>query len=82
MSFIENIKQNLNSNSNGFFRAILLEEGVYIQGVVSIKNFSTEEIIATLKKGELKILGENLFIKKYCEGDLVVCGKVKGLQKN
>jgi hypothetical protein len=82
MSFIENIRQNLNANANGFFRAILLEEGVYVQGVAGIKNFSTEEIVATLKKGEIKILGENLFVKKYCQGDLVVCGKVKELQKN
>lgn len=82
MSFIENIKQNLNACGNGFFRAVFVEEGVYIQGVVSVKNFSSEEITATLKKGEITIKGKELFIKKYCEGDLVICGKITALQRN
>lgn len=82
MSFIENIKQNLSASGNGFFMATLLQQGVYIQGVFSIKSFSENEIVASLKKGEMVVSGDKLFIKKYCQGDLVICGNIKSLVKN
>ena len=84
MSFIQDTKQamGLLQLHEPCFRAVLFgEECAYFENVNSIKSFSQNKIEITLKKGQLKLEGENLFIKKYCGGDLVVCGKIKSLLK-
>ncbi len=76
MSFIEEIKNMLGIEED-FFKVLLIGEGaMYVEGVKSVVKFSSEEIILRLKKGEIKILGKEMFIKKYCGGDLAICGKI------
>lgn len=65
------------------FRVMLLgEKAAYVEGVKSIKSYSQDKIELFIGKGELKITGEGLYIKKYCAGDLAVCGKIKAIEKH
>lgn len=86
MSFIDEIK----GTFNGFnlpveypYRAVLFgDNGGFFENVKSIRSYSKEEIVLTLKKGELKIVGEDLYIKKYSLGDIVICGKIKVIERS
>ena len=65
------------------FRVILFgETAAYVEGVKSIKSYSQDKIELFMKKGEMKITGEGLYVKKYCAGDLAVCGKIKSVEKS
>ncbi len=82
MNFIEDIKKSLNLSGvcEPKFRAILIgDEAVYFENICSIKSYSQNKIELLLKKNQIKIEGENLFIKKYCQGDLLICGKIQTL---
>lgn len=85
MGLIENIKNCIDKSSipcEPCFRAVLFgENALYLENVKSIAGYSQEEIILQISDGGLKIFGKALYIKKYCEGDLIVCGKIKGLEK-
>ena len=64
------------------FKAVLIgESAAYIEGIKAIKSYAHDKIELFMKKGEMKITGEGLFIKKYCAGDMAVCGKIKSLEK-
>lgn len=58
------------------------DRAVYIEGVKSIKSYSQNKMEIFVKKGEIKIIGEGLYIKKYCAEDLAVCGKIKAFSKD
>lgn len=80
MSFFDSIIESLGVEANGYFRVMMIADGTcYVENVLSIKSYSQTEIIVRLKKGGLSISGENMYIKKYCCGDLAVCGKIKSL---
>lgn len=85
MGFIDNIKQSFGLGelpAEPLFKAVIYgESAVYLQNVGSIKSYSPEKIELRLKKGGLIITGEKLFVKKYCAGDLVVCGKINSLSR-
>lgn len=84
MSFIDNIKESLGLVSIGepLYRAVIFgENSVYIENVKGIISYSKDRIEVLLKSGTLIIVGENLVVKKYCGGDLAICGKVKNLTK-
>ena len=64
------------------FRVMLLGDGaLYAEGVKAIKSYSPDKIELTVKNGGLKVSGERLFIKKYCAGDVAICGTVKSIEK-
>ena len=68
--------------NNPSFRAVLIGDNAgYFENVKSIVSFTNEEIVLSLKNGALKIIGNGLYIKKYCLGDVVVCGKIRSLEK-
>ena len=85
MSFIENIKgcftaDELPKEPN--FRAVLFgEEAGYFENIKTISHYTAEEIVLCLKKGVLVVKGERLYIKKYCAGDIVICGKIKSVER-
>lgn len=84
MGFIDEIKKDLVDvlPENPCFKAVLFGESVgYFEFVSGIKSYSGTEIVVFVKRGELKICGENLYIKKLCEGDLVVVGKIKAVER-
>ncbi|MBQ9485448.1 MAG: YabP/YqfC family sporulation protein [Clostridia bacterium] len=81
MGFIEEIKNVFGEDALPEFRVMLFGNAVYAEGVKAIKSYSQEKIEVFINKGELKITGEELFVKKYCAGDLAVCGKIKSIEK-
>lgn len=85
MGLIDNIKECFSCEEfpkSPTFRAVLFgEEAGYFENVKSIVCYSCETIILALAKGCLQITGQNLYIKKYCLGDVVICGKIKGISR-
>lgn len=80
MSFFESIIESLGIEGGGYFRAVMLsDQAVYLENVLSIKSYSDKEITVRLKRGGLTVTGEKMFIKKYCCGDLAICGKIEGI---
>ena len=86
MSFIDNIKSCFSESellSSSSFRAVLFgDNAMYLECVKAINRYSPEEIAIFLKKGQIIIRGEGLYVKKYCGGDLVVCGKIKSVERD
>jgi sporulation protein YqfC len=83
MGFIDEIKQNFPKDLPiiDCYRAVIFGDAcAYFENVRGIKGFTPSEIRLFLKKGELLISGENLFIKRYFECDLVVQGKIKKIE--
>lgn len=85
MSFFDCIKENFTSDGAlGFceFRILWLgDNGVFLENICHIKSYTNEEIVLQLKKCEILIKGSGLYIKKFCNGDMVVCGKIGLIQK-
>ena len=79
MNFLENIVEILGLKdlvSKPVYRATLIgDEAGYFENVTEIKSYSEEEIILCLKRGGIVIRGEKLYVKKFCEGDVAVCGR-------
>lgn len=84
MSFIDEVLSVFGGESvSPAFRVMLLGDGAaYVEGIKSIKSYSQDKIEIFIGKGEITVKGEGLFIKKYCAGDLAVCGKIKSIEKN
>ncbi len=79
--FLDSELNNYNFKDNiARFRAEFIgDSGVYFQNISCIKSYTDAEIVLGIKKGVLILSGEDLFIKKYCQGDVLVCGKISGL---
>lgn len=64
------------------FRALMIGDyAIHLEDVVSIKQLETENVTLRLKKGGLVVKGKDLFVKKYCEGDLIICGKIISVER-
>jgi hypothetical protein len=50
--------------------------GAYVEGVKSLKDYSSERVELILKSGVLVFRGQGLKISKYCAGDLAIRGKI------
>ena len=85
MGFIEDIKNCFSADElpiEPVFRAVMFGDcAIYLENVRSIVKYTPEEIAIALKKGGLKLMGNNLYVKKYCAGDLVICGKIKSIER-
>ena len=85
MGFIDDIKKCFSSSElpiEPVFRAVIFGDcALYLENVRSIVKYTSEEISISLSKGGLNVLGNNLYVKKYCAGDLVVCGKIKTIER-
>ena len=51
--------------------------GGYFEGVKGVEDFSPERIMLRFSQGQAVIEGSAFFIKKYCDGDLEILGKIK-----
>ena len=85
MGFIEDVKKCFSSSEmpiEPVFRAVMFGDcALYLENVRSIIKYTSEEISLSLKKGGLNVNGSNLYVKKYCAGDLVVCGNIKSIER-
>ena len=50
--------------------------GGYFEGVKWVDDFSTERVVVRFPKQRVEVAGENLSIRKYCDGDLRLIGKI------
>ena len=50
--------------------------GGYFEGVKSVGDFSAERIVLYFPRESVEVLGENLSIGKYYEGDLYLTGRI------
>lgn len=86
MSFMDEIKNCFDGAElpkEPIFRALFLgDNALYVENVRCISRYCLDEITLLLKRGQLTVRGENLYIKKYCAGDVVICGKIKLLQRD
>jgi sporulation protein YqfC len=85
MSFIDNIKEFIGAESvlqEGEYRAVVFgSKAVYVERVKCIISYEKEQILLGLKKGVLEITGKDLYVKKYCLGDVVICGNICSLTR-
>lgn len=85
MSFIDNILENVGvcETDRGKFRyTVFGEVAGYFENIAGIRYYTEEEIALCLKRGGITVRGENLYIKKFCGGDVVICGKIISVEKN
>ena len=60
-----------------FQRCIIVPGGGgYFQGVKSVGDFSSERAVICFPKEQVEINGKNLSVKKYCDGDLQLTGRI------
>ena len=59
---------------------IVPDGGGYFEGVKAVGDFSPQRIVIAFPKSEIEITGEGLSIKKYCDGDLQISGKIYGFR--
>ena len=85
MSLIDSIRDCFCQNElplDCAYRAVLFGESAgYFERVKSIVSYEKEEVVLSLKCGGLRVKGRDLYIKKYCEGDVVICGKILSVER-
>lgn len=54
--------------------------GGYFEGVKAVGDFSPERIVICFPKTTVAAEGEELSIKKYCDGDLQLSGRILSLR--
>ena len=83
MGFIDDIKNCFSVKELGAptFRAMLIgDNAAYFECITAIARYDQNEIMLCLKKGGIIVKGEGLYVKKYCKGDVSVCGKIKSVE--
>ena len=55
---------------------LLVGGGGYFEGVKTVSEFSSERIVLFFPRVSVEIEGESFVIKKYCDGDLELAGKI------
>ena len=66
-----------NTRGDVFSRCVITPcGGGYFEGVKGMEDFSSNRIIVRFPKERVEVLGEGFVIKKYCDGDLQIAGKI------
>ncbi len=85
MNFIDNIKNCIGKSDSptlsGFRLISFGFNSVYLEDVKHVISYTPQEITVGLRAGALKISGGELFLKKYCAGDVVICGRIEKIEK-
>ena len=84
MGFIEEVKScfGLEYLGEPIYRGVLFgDSGIYLENVKGIVGYSKEVIEVLLRRGGLKVKGKDLYLKKYCGGDLVIVGTILGIER-
>lgn len=50
--------------------------------VLGISRFSSTEIVLNIRGGSILVVGEKMFIGRYSEGDVLICGKITNITIN
>ena len=54
--------------------------GGYFEGVKSVTDFTDDRVTLRFPHNTVEVDGENLCIKKYCDGDLQLSGRITALR--
>ncbi len=66
-----------NTDGAALSRCVFIPNGGgYFEGVKSVGDFSSERVLVCFPKTQVSVEGENLTIKKYCDGDLQLAGRI------
>ena len=69
-----------NADGVALSRCIVVPNGGgYFEGVKAVGDFSPERVVVCFPKEAVTVEGEHLSIKKYCDGDLQLSGKICAL---
>ena len=79
MKLLEQILSELGADTLKSF-SIVPEFGGYFRSVKGVAEYSSEKVVLTLKKNRITIVGESLTLGKYFEEDLLIKGKIAGVQ--
>ena len=79
MKLLEQILSELGADTLKSF-SIIPDFGGYFRSVKGVVEYSSEKIVLALKKNRITVTGENLTLGKYFEEDLLIKGKLKGVQ--
>ncbi len=70
-----------NADGGAFARCIIVPcGGGYFEGVKSVGDFSPTRVVICFPRRSVEAVGEGLTIKKYCDGDLQLSGKITRVQ--
>ena len=70
-----------NADGGAFSRCVIVPcGGGYFEGVKSVGDFSPERIVICFPRESVEVEGNSLTIKKYCDGDLQLSGKITSLR--
>ena len=65
------------ADGDSFSRCIFVPDGGgYFEGVKSVADFTADRVVLCFPRKTVEILGVGLSIKKYCDGDLQLCGRI------
>ena len=81
MRLYEEISKLLDGEAFALSRCLLIPlGGGYFQGVKAVGDFSDEKIELYFPSVKICVEGRELTIKKYCDGDLILSGKITALK--
>ena len=69
------------SQLNPPFRVALFgSQTAFIEGATGLEEYEKERVVVQVKKERIVIMGENLAINSFAEGDMMVCGKITAIE--
>lgn len=83
MAFKKEIQEFLNPFKVPFrFKYTIIDcFGGYFENVLKIGEISTYSVTLLLKCGVVKVVGNNLMVVKYCDGDLAIKGDILKVER-
>ena len=70
-----------NADGGAFSRCVIVPcGGGYFEGVKAVGDFSPERMVICFPRESVEVDGDSLTIKKYCDGDLQLSGKITSLR--
>ena len=79
MKLLEQILSELGADTLKSF-SIIPDFGGYFRSIKRVAEYSSEKVVLALKKNRITVTGENLTLGKYFEEDLLIKGKISGVQ--
>ena len=85
MGFIDSIKECFSPDEipcETVYRAVVFgDRAIYLENICSLESYAEDLVCLRLKRGALKIKGQKLYVKKYCLGDVIICGQITGIER-
>ena len=79
MKLLDQILSELGADTLKSF-SIIPDFGGYFRSIKGVVEYSSEKVVLALKKNRITVSGENLTLGKYFEEDLLIKGKITGVQ--